>query len=137
MSDLFSNAWMEALGKAWNADESMTKNLEKAEFDSSVGYGYKDESTPRGVLIIHQGRVVHAGEYTNQELNWDLRADLERWKFWIENGFGLARLGTAVSKGDLKFVKGDYRQMVRNIRLSVPFLRHFDLMQSLETTFRR
>jgi len=137
MPQLFSDAWMEALGKAWNSDPKMLENLQKVQFDSTIGYGYKDESKPRGVLVVKAGKVVHGGAYTDQELNWDLRADLVSWENWIKNGFGLARLGKATTSGELKFVIGDYRQMVKNIRLSVPFLRHFDLMQGLDTQFKR
>lgn len=137
MAKLFSEDWMEALGKAWNKDPKMIENLKKVEFDSVIGYGYKDESSPRGVLVVKGGKVVHGGAYTDQELNWDLRADLPSWESWIKNGFGLARLGKATTSGELKFAVGDYRQMVRNIKLSVPFLRHFDLMQTLDTEFKR
>jgi len=137
MPQLFSDAWMEALGKAWNSDPKMLENLQKVQFDSAIGYGYKDESKPRGVLVVKDGKVVHGGAFTDQELNWDLRADLSSWENWIKNGFGLARLGKATTSGELKFVTGDYRQMVKNIRLSVPFLRHFDLMQELSTEFKR
>lgn len=137
MALLFSDAWMDALGKAWNRDEKMLSNLEKADFNSIIGYGYKDEARPRGVLIVNSGKVVHGGAYTDQELNWDLRADLKSWESWIKSGFGLAKLGKATTSGELQFAIGDYRQMVRNIKLSVPFLRHFDLMQSLTTEFKR
>lgn len=137
MPQLFSDAWMEALGKAWNSDPKMLENLQKVQFDAVIGYGYKDESKPRGVLVVKAGKVVHGGAYTDQEVNWDLRADLSSWENWIKNGFGLARLGKATTSGELKFVTGDYRQMVKNIRLSVPFLRHFDLMQDLDTQFKR
>lgn len=137
MAQLFSDAWMSALGRAWNQDPKMIQNLEKVSFDSTIGYGYKDESKPRGVLVVKGGKVVHGGAYTDQELNWDLRADLASWQNWLTNGFGLARLGKATTTGELKFVTGDYRQMVKNIKLSVPFLRHLDLMGELETEFKR
>ena len=137
MARLFSDAWMNALGSAWNKDVKMTQNLEKVHFDSNIGYGYKDEEKPRAVLVVRDGKVVHAGAYTDQELNWDLRADLASWENWLTTGFGLARLGKATTTGELKFVTGDYRQMVRNIKLSVPFLRHLDLMGELETEFKR
>lgn len=137
MAQLFSDAWMNALGAAWNKDPKITQNLEKVEFDSTIGYGYKDESKPRGVLVVKGGKVVHGGAYTDQELNWDLRADLASWQNWLKKGFGLARLGKATTTGELRFVVGDYRQMVKNIKLSVPFLRHLDLMGELETEFKR
>jgi len=137
MAQLFSDAWMNALGAAWNKDPKMIQNLEKVEFDSTIGYGYKDESNPRGVLVVKNGKVVHGGTYTDQDLNWDLRADLSSWENWLKKGFGLARLGKATTTGELKFVVGDYRQMVKNIKLSVPFLRHLDLMGELETEFKR
>jgi hypothetical protein len=137
MAQLFSAEWMEALGQLWNKDEKMLKNLENVHFDSVVGYGYKDESKPRGVLVVREGRVVHGGAYTSQDLNWDLRADITSWENWLKKGFGLARLGSAVTSGELKFVTGDYRQMIKNVRLSVPFLRHLDLMQQIKTEFKR
>jgi hypothetical protein len=137
MAQLFSDAWMEALGQAWNKDPQMLSNLKKVEFDSVIGYGYKDEGKPRGVLLVKGGKVVHGGAYTDQQLNWDLRADLASWEGWIKNGFGITRLGKATTSGELKFLVGDYRQMIKNIRLSVPFLRHFDLMQGLATEFKR
>ena len=137
MAQLFSAEWMEALGQLWNKDEKMLKNLENVHFDSVVGYGYKDESKPRGVLVVREGKVVHGGAYTDQDLNWDLRADIASWENWLKKGFGLARLGSAVTSGELKFVTGDYRQMVKNVKLSVPFLRHLDLMQQIKTEFKR
>jgi len=137
MAQLFSAEWMEALGQLWNKDEKMLKNLENVHFDSVVGYGYKDESKPRGVLVVREGKVVHGGAYTDQALNWDLRADIGSWENWLKKGFGLARLGSAVTSGELKFLTGDYRQMVKNVKLSVPFLRHLDLMQQIKTEFKR
>jgi len=137
MAQLFSDAWMAALGDAWNKDPKMIQNLEKVSFDSTIGYGYKDEPSPRGVLVVKGGKVVHGGKFSGQDLNWDLRADLASWQNWLTKGFGLARLGKATTSGELKFFSGDYRQMVKNIKLSVPFLRHLDLMGELDTEFKR
>lgn len=133
MAKLFSEAWLKELAKLWNNDEKMTKNLEGAEFFAVIGYGYLEEKHPRGYLYVDQGKVIEVGEYDGRELSWDLRADPDRWKGWIDNGFGLQKLGTAVVVGELKFLKGDYRQMIKNVRLSVPFLRHFELMREIRT----
>ena len=133
---LFTGPWMKKLQQLWNEDPKMTKNLGKVEFYSYIGYGFKDEEQPRGFIYVDNGRVIEAGEWSGEQLNWDLRADRKHWQQWINEGFGLARLGKAVTAGDLVFKTGDYRQMVRNVKLSVPFLRHFELMSEINTDYK-
>lgn len=132
---LFSEPWMKKLQQLWNDDPKMLKNLQKVDFYSYIGYGLKGESHPRGFIYVDNGKVVEAGEWDGESLNWDLRADKASWEKWLKEGFGLTRLGKAVATGELVFVVGDYRQMVRNVRLSVPFLRHLELMSEIKTDY--
>ncbi|GMR20737.1 MAG: hypothetical protein BMS9Abin36_1333 [Gammaproteobacteria bacterium] len=126
-----------SFARIWNSDKEIRGNLAKAGFTATIVYGYQDEDRPRGVLIVENGKVTVAGEYTSQKPNWDLRADLEHWQRWIMGGFGLVNLGTAAATGQLKFIEGDYRQMVRDARLASPFLKHFELMTKVKTEFRK
>lgn len=137
MASLFSKEWMYALAKAWNADKEMRARLKQANFSSVIAYGFIGEPMPRGVLRVELGKVIAADNSAQQDIqpNWDLRASLKNWYYWIENGFGLASLGTAVTTGKLKFVAGDYRQMIRNASLAKPFLHHFELMRKIKTDF--
>jgi hypothetical protein len=136
-TELFSENWIAQLGQLWNTDEKMLKHLRGVDFNALVGYGYKDEEAPRAYLEVSGGQVVETGLWNGEPLNWDLRADLASWEKWIKNGFGLQRLGAAVVTGELKFVAGDYRKMVSKVHLSIPFLRHFELMQGIGTEFDR
>lgn len=136
MAQLFSDAWMKQFAKAWNNDPKMVMPLANAQFSSNVAYGFTGEEKPRGIIVIKNGKVEHAGLYADEPLNWDLRASFENWRIWLESGFGLSRLGPAVAMGKLKFVTGDYRKMIRNPATSAPFLRHFVIMSEIKTTFK-
>ncbi|MEJ2407168.1 MAG: SCP-2 sterol transfer family protein [Candidatus Thiodiazotropha sp.] len=133
MGELFSQAWMQRLQQKWNATNSIVEPLQKAGFSSRIGYGFKGESAPRGILVIQDGRVIEAGNFDGGDLDWDLRADPEKWLAWMSEGFGLTKLGPAVATGALQFATGNYRQMIRNPSLSNPFLQHFELMNELGT----
>lgn len=131
MDDLFSETWMRALQAKWNAEAKITVPLAKAGFSSSIGYGFKDRAQPRGMLIVENGVVTQAGNYDGRQLEWDLRAVPEKWQSWIDEGFGLMKLGPAVATGALQFARGDYRRMIREPSLSAPFLEHFKLMSDI------
>lgn len=135
MSELFSDAWMQVIGAAWNNDPKIVEPLKRAKFTANIAYGFINEDNPRGVLVIVDGSIKKAGEYHNEPLDWDLRADKKNWQMWIESGFGLTKLGPAVATKSLRFFQGDYRQMIRNPALSRPFLRHFELMRDIDTNF--
>ena len=128
MSQLFSEAWMAALQEKWNSSPQVHEPLQKAQFSARIGYGFKGESRARGLLNIVNGLVQNAGEMDNGELDWDLRATPENWTTWMEEGFGLTKLGPAIATNALEFTKGNYRQMIKNPSLSNPFLQHFKLM---------
>jgi hypothetical protein len=131
MGELFSNSWMQRLQQKWNADPEIVSPLSQAAFSASIAYGFKNEEKPRGILVIENGKVIKAGSYTEGPLDWDLRAEPANWSKWIEEGFGLARLGPAVATGALHFASGNYRQMIRNPSLSHPFLHHFTLISQV------
>jgi hypothetical protein len=131
MGELFSQPWMQQLQTKWNATSSIVDPLQKAGFSARIGYGFKGENSPRGMLVIEHGRVIEAGNFDGGNLDWDLRATPEKWATWIAEGFGLTKLGPAVATGALQFATGNYRQMIRNPSLSHPFLHHFELMSDL------
>ena len=133
MGELFSQPWMQQLQQKWNTTSSIVEPLQKADFSARIGYGFKGESAPRGILVIEHGRVIEAGSYDGGNLDWDLRAEPEKWSGWIADGFGLTKLGPAVATGALQFATGNYRQMIRNPSLSNPFLHHFELMSDIST----
>ena len=133
MPRVFSAPWMKSLSDTWNSDSKMVENLSKVGFDANIGFGYIDGDRPRGFLEVRQGKVVNAGDYIAQSLDWDLRAKPEDWRLWMTEGFGLTRLGFTTATGRLRFVEGNYRQMVRNPALARPFLRIFELMAEIET----
>lgn len=135
MSELFSESWIQSLGKAWNNDPQIVDPLKKAGFTANISYGFIGDDNPRCLLTIVNGEIINASLFNNENLDWDLRADPKNWNKWITNGFGLTKLGPAVATRALQFAKGDYRQMIRNPLLSRPFLRHFVLMTKLGTTF--
>ena len=136
MAILFSEAWMKQFAKAWNSEKKMVVPLGNINFSSNIGYGFDGNDNPSGVLIVEKGKVVRSGTYSNEELNWYLRATQENWRIWIESGFGLSRLGPAVTMGKLKFVIGDYRKMIRSPSMSAPFLRHFVIMSEMKTSYK-
>ncbi len=135
MSELFSESWIKALGNAWNNDPHIVDPLIKARFTSKISYGFISDKHPKCLLDIVNGKIVDASLYTNESIDWDLRADPHNWEKWVTKGFGLTKLGPAVATRALQFAQGDYRQMIRNPLLSRPFLRHFVLMTKLNTTF--
>lgn len=129
--EMFSQTWMQQLLQHWNRNDEIVTPLQQAGFSARIGYGFKSEPTPRGILVIENGHAVEAGDYDGTILDWDLRAAPEKWLEWIDSGFGLIKLGPAVATGALQFVAGDYRRMIRNPSLSNPFLRHFELMSMI------
>jgi hypothetical protein len=137
MAKLFSDEWMRSFAEQWNEDSEMVDNLSEAGFNSTIGFGCSEDETPVGIVEVRNGRVMYAGEFQNQALDWDLRADLDAWKEWLTEGFGFDKLGVAVATGKLNFVAGDYRQMIRHPNMAKPFLRHFELMGELKTEFAR
>lgn len=128
MAELFSAEWMESFAEQWNAEPELGQALAKIDFQSVIGYGFPDDATPRGVLRVEGGRAVGAGEYTGEDLNWDLRAKPEQWQKWIAKPPGMMALGAAFAAGKLKFKVGDYGAMMKDPRMAGPFVKSFGVM---------
>ncbi len=131
MSQIFSEAWMLALKDAWNETPEIYEPLQQAGFSAIIGYGFKGEPRSRGLLCVLNGKVEFAGVMDGEELDWDLRASPEKWAEWIEHGFGLHTLGSAIATNSLVFAAGNYRKMIGDLSLSKPFLLHFQLMEKI------
>ncbi|MDX2289366.1 MAG: hypothetical protein NW217_11165 [Hyphomicrobiaceae bacterium] len=131
MADLFSARWMEGFKDAWNRDPELSGALERIGFASAIGYGFKDEPAPRGVIVVENGRAVRAAPYANEPLDWDLRANRETWDAWLAKPPGMLLLGMAYSSSQLQFVLGDYAAMIKDPRMAGPFMKSFAVMGSV------
>lgn len=128
MADLFSPEWMAQYQEQWNAEPDLSDALAKINFDSVIGYGFKGEDQPRGVLVVKDGKAVEAGAYNGQTLSWDLRAKPEDWEKCFQKGLNMMGLSGAYMQGKLKFVVGDYWAMIKDPRMVNPFLKSFSVM---------
>lgn len=128
MPTLFNDDWMKKFQTIWNKDPELSIALEKISFNSIIGYGFPNEATPRGCLIIENGNAVKAGSYAGQSLTLDLRAKESHWKDWLNREVGVASLGLAYSTGKLKFIEGDYKQIFNNPQYNRPFIKSFSAM---------
>nr|VFK29811.1 MAG: hypothetical protein BECKMB1821G_GA0114241_10549 [Candidatus Kentron sp. MB]VFK34198.1 MAG: hypothetical protein BECKMB1821I_GA0114274_10644 [Candidatus Kentron sp. MB]VFK76454.1 MAG: hypothetical protein BECKMB1821H_GA0114242_105712 [Candidatus Kentron sp. MB] len=128
MAGLFSDQWMKAFMGEWNKEPELSDALAAINFNSVIGYGFVGEDKPVGVLVVQDGKATEAGEYTGQDLNWDLRATADNWGKWIEKGIKMTGLGMAYTTGKLKFSKGDYMAMVKDPRMAAPFVKSFSVM---------
>ena len=128
MADLFSAEWMAGFQNAWNAEPELAGELAKIGFNSNIGYGFKGEDAPRGILVVENGVATGAGAYAGQPLNWDLRADAATWQGWISKPPGMMGLGMAYTSKKLQFAVGDYAAMVKDPRMAGPFMKSFSVM---------
>jgi hypothetical protein len=128
MTELFSPEWMQAFGEKWNAESDLADALAKINFNSVIGYGFENESKPKGILSIVNGRVVSAGAYNGEQLNWDLRADNEHWQRWLTRVLNMMGLSMAYMTRKLQFQVGDYTAMIKDPRMAGPFIKSFNVM---------
>ncbi len=128
MAELFSAAWANRFGEEWNKEAKLSGELAKIGFNSTIGYGFDGEPTPRAYIKVENGRVVASGAYAGEALNWDLRASPESWKKWAESGIGMMALGMAYTTRKLKFQVGDYMAMIKDPRMAGPFIESFNVM---------
>ncbi|MGC8711442.1 MAG: hypothetical protein ACP5RH_03535 [Leptodesmis sp.] len=126
--ELFSPEWMQAFGEQWNAEPELADALAKIHFNSIIGYGFENDSEPKGILIVQDGRVVSAGPYTGQKLNWDLRASRDQWQQWLDKGLNMMGLSMAYMTRKLQFRVGDYAAMIKDPRMAGPFIKSFAVM---------
>ena len=128
MSEIFSADWMQGFQAAWNGESELSGELAKIGFNSTIGYGFKGEDAPRGVLVIENGSAVAGSAYNGEALNWDLRADKGTWEGWLQKPPGMMGLGMAYTSKKLQFVVGDYGAMVKDPRMAGPFMKSFAVM---------
>ena len=137
MSELFNDKWMKKYQSEWNKDTELTAALKEINFSSIIGYGFPDEHQPRGCITIEQGKVVAAGPYGGENLDWDLRARENHWYGWLKREVGNTGIGLAYNTGKLKFLAGDYKYMLKNPALYRPFIRSFSIMGRVAYTMGR
>ena len=128
MADLFSDDWMKGYMDAWNNEPELADALAEINFSSVIGYGFQGDDTPAGVMTVENGKVVSAGAYDGETLNWDIRAKPDNWNKWLSKGIGMAGLGMAYTTGKMKFVVGDYSAMLKDPRMAGPFIKSFSVM---------
>ena len=126
--ELFSDAWMNQLKDAWNAEPEVKDALAAIGFNSVITCGFKDEDKPRGIFVVENGECVRAGDYNGEDMDWDMRADKKDWMKWVEKGLGMTGMGMAFTTGKLKFNKGDFKAMIKDPRMAGPFVKSFGLM---------
>ncbi len=128
MATLFSDDWMKTFQKIWNEEPDLKDALAQLDFNSAIGYGVPGEDSPRGFITVTNGEVVDAGSYSDQALNWDIRADEKHWDKWLNSGIGMAGMGMAVTTGKMKFKTGDFKAMIKDPRMAGPFVKSFEAM---------
>ncbi len=131
MAELFSAEWMNQFKDAWNADPEVKDKLAEIGFNSVITCGFKDEDKPRGVFVVENGECVRAGDYDGETMDWDMRASRKDWMKWVAKGIGMAGMGTAFAMGKLKFLTGDFKGMIKDPRMAVPFVKSFGLMKKI------
>jgi len=128
MAELFSDEWAQAYMNAWNADEDITKSLERAGFNSIVAFGFPDEDDPGFVMTIENGKVVSTSQKSQDDIKWDIRATKDNWLALVAKPPGLMKLGMAYTSRKMRFKKGDYATMIKDPSLAGAFVKSFGLM---------
>lgn len=128
MSELFSPEWMQTYQDKWNAETDLSEALAKIDFTAKIGYGFKGDPQPKGIIAIENGKAIRTGSYNGETLNWDLRESEENWQKWMKSGLNMMNLAGAYMRGKLKFDRGDYGAMVKDPRMVNPFLKTFSVM---------
>lgn len=112
----------------WNSNTEIVTELGQIKFNSNIAYGFKDQKEASGIIEVVKGKVVSAGEYQGQLVQWDLRAAEEDWREWFKKPPGMMTLGLAYTSRKLAFKKGDYASMLKDPRMAGPFIKSFSVM---------
>ncbi|WXU00419.1 MAG: hypothetical protein Ctma_1134 [Catillopecten margaritatus gill symbiont] len=131
MSKICSGNWMNELKEAWNGSEEVSGKLAEINFSSVIACGFKGDDKPTGIFIVENGVCTRAGDYAGEEVDWDMRADKKNWLKWIAKPLTMTTMGLAVTTGKLKFVSGDFKAMIKDPRMAVPFVKSFALMSDI------
>ena len=128
MAQLFSDEWINALKDEWNAEPEVSDKLAEIDFSSTITCGFKEDDKPLCVFVVENGIAVSAGLYNGESADWDMRATEENWGKWAEKPLNMATMGLAFTTGKLKFPVGDFKAMIKNPSMAVPFVKSFALM---------
>ena len=128
MTKLFNEDWMKQFQSEWNKDTRLTKNTALPRNKLTIGYGFPEEGSPRGCVVLNNGQMHEAGPYQGQALDWDLRAKELHWKDWLNREIGSTSIGLAYTTGKLKFHSGDYWQIIKNPEIKQSFIKGFSIM---------
>ena len=131
MAELFSDEWINALKDEWNNEPEVSDALAKINFSSVITCGYKNEEQPRCVFVVENGVATRAGLYNGETPDWDMRADEKNWGKWATKPLNMASMGLAFTTGKLKFNTGDFKAMIKNPSMAVPFVKSFALMTKI------
>ena len=131
MAELFSDEWINALKDEWNNEAEVSDALAKIDFSSVITCGYKNEEQPRCVFVVENGVATRAGLYNGETPDWDMRADEKNWGKWTTKPLNMASMGLAFTTGKLKFNTGDFKAMIKNPSMAVPFVKSFALMTKI------
>ena len=131
MAELFSDEWINALKDEWNNEPEVSDALAKINFSSVITCGYKNEENPRCVFVVENGVATRAGIYDGETPDWDMRADEKNWGKWTTKPLNMASMGLAFTTGKLKFNTGDFKAMIKNPSMAVPFVKSFALMTKI------
>ncbi len=133
MSELFSMPWMKVYQAIWNENSELSQSLAKIDFSTIVAYGMLKEAQPRSIMEVKSGQIIRVTPFEQQILlQWDIRSDEKYWQQWFANPPGMMTLGMAVATGKLRFVLGNYEQMLKNPTLAGAFMRMFAIMAQVE-----
>ncbi|MBA5248775.1 MAG: SCP-2 sterol transfer family protein [Gammaproteobacteria bacterium] len=131
MSKICSGEWMNELKDAWNNSDEVSGKLAEINFNSVIACGFKGDDKPTGIFIVENGICTSAGDYAGEPIDWDMRADKKNWLKWIAKPLTMTTMGIAVTTGKLKFVTGDFKAMIKDPRMAVPFVKSFSLMSDI------
>ena len=131
MIELFSDQWINELKELWNQTPEVSDKLAKINFDSTITCGFKDNDMPSCVFVVKEGKAISAGLYNNETADWDMRASQKDWEKWAKKPLTMSSMGIAVTMGKLKFVKGDFKAMIKNPSMAGPFVKSFALMSKI------
>ena len=131
MSQLFTDEWINTLKELWNAEPEVSDKLAEIDFSSTIACGFKNEEDPRCLFVVENGKAVSAGLYNGEEADWDMRGDEKNWEKWMQKPLTMTTMGMAVATGKLQFKKGDFKAMIKNPSMAVPFVKSFELMTKI------
>jgi len=131
MAQLFSDEWINALKDSWNATPEVSGKLAEINFCSTITCGFKNEELPSCVFVVENGIAISAGLYNGETADWDMRGDEKNWDKWTTKALTMTTMGMAVATGKLQFKTGDFKAMIKNPSMAVPFVRSFGLMTEI------